>query len=154
MQGFAAWTVFATFTFGDDVSEAFALNVLRAWRTTIANGEHMPIAFTWEPQACGRPHFHVLIALTGEQTYRDETSEQLCARVVRAWHAQHHTCGRSTAVPFDASKGAAWYGPAMHEHWDVDIDCPRRPVCRRRNGCVERRKRDTGRRERSAERND
>ncbi len=140
IHGFAPWTAWATFTFRRDVSEALALTTLKTWSQQVANGLHMPMAWAWEPQANGRPHFHVLIALQGEQLYPDETMERLCFRLRRAWHEQGDACGRSEAGVYDPRGGAAWYS-AKHRDWDIDIVCPRPPVCRKRKGCVARRKR-------------
>lgn len=136
MHGFATWNVWATLTFKRDISEPFALAIFRAWCVKVARGSHMPIAFACEPQACGRPHVHVLLAVATES----ETAERLHARLLGDWHAQHNACGRSVAEAFDQTRGAAWYS-AQHETWMVDIVCPRPAVCRTRKGCIQLRKR-------------
>ena len=132
LGGYAPWSWWVTLTFGDDVSEHAAARAFRDWCTALARRvvhDHVPVGWAWELQRRGLPAYHALIAVPVESRFSAALGDAY-------WKRTHRAAGVTRIERYVRGRGAPWY-VAAHRYWDVNVACPRAPVCRRPGrGCV------------------
>lgn len=118
------WTLFVTLTFERTLPRDAAMRCLREWVAALAKitGAHVLVAWGYEQQGDGMPHFHCLVAFEARNGATTETADLL-------W--RH---GFAHVRIYDPRRGAAWYLVKLLD-WGFSTACPRRPKCRRRRGC-------------------
>jgi hypothetical protein len=126
VEGFAAWTHFATLTYGQRQAHSTLRRHYRLLRSVLAFAaapEHVPVCFAVGPQSDGVLHAHLLVAMpprfAGGHTGR---------HLKRLWHLL--TGGNAHVEPYARGKGAASYLP-RHPSWELDFACPRTGACGR-----------------------
>lgn len=133
IHNLADWSVFATLTFSRKASDSRADAALLRWLRKLAKEairDHVTVAWAFDYQAGGFPHFHALLAFP---TAGEEVSVQH-EWLGELWRQSDSAAGFFHFRHFDHDKGAAWY-LAEHAQWAVGVVCPRRPRCRRKKGC-------------------
>ena len=120
------WCLWATLTFPVPTSIGRAHERFRKTCRALArgSGEHVWVAWGWEPQRRGVLHFHALFGLpVGSQA------------LLRAGDVRRHWGrGEKRVEEYEPERGAPYY-LARHAEWDVNVACHRPPRCRRAHGC-------------------
>lgn len=132
LYALAPWSVFATLTFGDQVSEFRAEAAFHRWARAVARlcGHHVTIAFASDYQVGGFWHFHALldVASLGGST------RELILILNQLWRLSDSDSGWTDFRRYDSRQGGAWYLPE-HVSVGAGVACPRRARCRRKAGC-------------------
>lgn len=142
IPGTQGWDHFATLTFRYDVPEARARSAFRRWLRGAAryHNAHFRFASVLGPRPGGRDlHFHALLQLHPQGL-------PLTVRFLDdLWTRTDRVAGFAHVRAYDRESGGEGYmarhstpnGPAFRcGGLESNAACPRRPRCRRRNGCI------------------
>jgi hypothetical protein len=126
---YAPWTWFCGLTFASPISESQAQKAFRVWRGQLAREvikSHFRYGVSSDRQVCGRPHFHVLVAVPPIWTTPLEPG---WARHV--WLEIPFPTQTAFADWYDPERAGAKYMAEGHESTIWDIACPRTGDCKR-----------------------
>lgn len=131
IRGHAEWTWWATLTFKYSISRDAAVRAFKEWLRTVAVGvigDHVKVAWSVEGSERDHTHLHLVMALP------PTTNRRQIRTIESLWRGADSRAGFTSFEPYNPSLNGVLYLLKGND-WDVSVGCPRRPECRKKNGC-------------------